>query len=266
MSITKYYFQQNIYQTKLFIIILCFCKIIYANTIFEPNKLPNIDYLQNLNQFNKIDFQNYSDNRIFLMYAYNKIRAGKNDNIKCNKLNIKFDLNKFKIFETSIQKYDFNFLQKINLNYIVFCNNLIINNILAAGFANSEVSTLILNLSIDKNYLERVIHHEIFHMIQSAYQINDFNREWIKQNVPNFNYAGCSSCNVIYDTNFINENSGFLTEYSKSSFSEDQAEVFSFWMLNRNIIHSIIENDKILNKKVVILENFLNKIKFKKND
>ena len=81
---------------KLFIVIFFFSNIIFANTVFEPNKVPNIDYLKKLNQVSEFELETYAKNRIFLMYAYDKIKVGKNENIKCNKLSNKFNLNKIR--------------------------------------------------------------------------------------------------------------------------------------------------------------------------
>ena len=66
------------------------------------------------------------------MYAYDNIKVGEKENIKCNKLRNKLNLNKFNIFNNSMQKYNLQFLQKINMNYIIFCENLTINDILTA--------------------------------------------------------------------------------------------------------------------------------------
>ena len=65
-------------------------KIIYT---YRFTGLPNIDYLKNLNQVSEFELETYAKNRIFLMYAYDKIKVGKNENIQCNKLSNKFNLN-----------------------------------------------------------------------------------------------------------------------------------------------------------------------------
>ena len=108
------------------------------------------------------------------MYAYDKIKVGKNENIKCNKLSNKFNINKFNIFNNSMKKYNLNFLQKINMNYVIFCEHLTINDILTAGIPNPTVSTLILDSAFDDKFFERAIHHEIFHMIQANYDVDDY--------------------------------------------------------------------------------------------
>ena len=53
---------------------------------------------------------------------------------------------------------------------------------------------------------------------------------------------------------------GFLTEYSKSIPSEDMAEIFSFLMVNKNLIEEKIKNDSILNNKVNFIKTNIFKI------
>jgi hypothetical protein len=249
---------------KLFFLVIFFSNIAFANTIFESNQLNNIDYLEKLKEAEKFDFSVYSKNRIFLMYAYNNITAGRVDNIKCNKLN--FEINKFNLLISALKKYDLNFLNKINANYLVLCENLKINNYLASGFANSNFSTIIIDFSIDKNFIERAIHHEIFHIISSNNNTKLLNESWLKKNDDNFIYKKCSNCNSSYSTKLSDEHQGFLTDYSMHSMSEDQAEVFSVWMSDINIFNSLIENDDILKNKINILKKFLYKINFSRND
>ena len=210
---------------KLFFLVIFFANIAFANTIFESNQLNNIDYLEKLKEAEKFDFLVYSKNRIFLMYAYDNITAGRVDNIKCNKLN--FEINKFNLLISALKKYDLNFLNKINANYLVLCENLKINNYLASGFANSNFSTIIIDFAVDKK---------------------------------------CSNCNLSYSTELSYEHQGFLTDYSMHSMSEDQAEVFSVWMSDIDIFNSLIENDDILKNKINILKKFLYKINFSRND
>ena len=198
------------------------------------------------------------------MYAYDNISVGKNNNIQCNKLN--FNIKKFKLLIDSLKKYDLNFLNKNNINYIVLCEKLKINNYLAAGFANNGVSTLIIDFSINKNMIERTIHHEIFHMIASNYNTKILNESWKNQNNNNFIYRKCNDCKFNYSTELSTNLSGFLSEYSKYSINEDQAEVFSFWMSDANLLQKISEEDKIIIKKINILKNFLFEIGFQLNN
>ena len=249
---------------RIFLLFFFTTNIIFANTIFESNQLNNIDYLKELKAAENFDFSTYSKNRIFLMYAYDDILAGKIDNIKCNKLN--FEINTFNLLINALKKYDLSFLNKINANYLVLCENLKINNNLAVGFANSNFSTIIINFSINRDLIERAIHHEIFHIILSNHNTKLLNQNWLKQNDDNFIYTKCSNCNLNYSTELSYKYKGFLTEYSKYSLSEDQAEVFSVWMSDINIVNSLTKNDDILKKKINILKKFLYKINFSRND
>ncbi len=53
---------------------------------------------------------------------------------------------------------------------------------------------------------------------------------------------------------------GFLTEYSKSIPSEDMAEIFSFLMVNKNLIEEKIKKDSILKNKVNFIKTNIFKI------
>ena len=72
----------------------------------------------------------------------------------------------------------------------------------------------------------------------------------MKQNADDFIYTKCLTCNLSYGTEILYEYQGFLTDYSKYSLSEDQAEVFSFWMTDISILNSISKNDVILKNKI----------------
>ena len=51
---------------------------------------------------------------------------------------------------------------------------------------------------------------------------------------------------------------GFFTDYSKTTFSEDMAETFSFIMTNSKLVSDKIQNDNILMDKVFFIkENLL---------
>ena len=51
-----------------------------------------------------------------------------------------------------------------------------------------------------------------------------------------------------------------MSEYAKSTISEDMAETFSFMMSDNNFILDMISKDEILNKKVKLIENLVNKL------
>lgn len=95
-----------------------------------------------------------------------------------------------------------------------------------AGIPDNIMKTLILDTEFNKKYFERVIHHEIFHIINLSYKELFNENEWINFNKKDFQYAKCSTCTDKIDLNTYIDTDGFLTEYSKTTPSEDMAEVF----------------------------------------
>ena len=51
-----------------------------------------------------------------------------------------------------------------------------------------------------------------------------------------------------------------MSEYAKSTISEDMAETFSFMMSDNYLILDMISKDEILNKKVKLIENIVKKL------
>jgi hypothetical protein len=146
------------------------------------------------------------------------------------------------------------------------CEDLSISNINTAAIPDNIMKTLILDIKFDKNYFERVIHHEVFHIINDSFKETFNKEEWKKFNKKKFKYSKCSTCTNKIDLSFYHNTNGFLTEYSKSTASEDMAEVFSYLMkLNPEKIKKIKNNDFILNKKISFIKRKVLKIdkKFK---
>jgi len=80
--------------------------------------------------------------------------------------------------------------------------------------------------------------------------------EWKNFNNKNFEYADCSTCSKKLGLNTYQNTNGFFTEYSKTTASEDMAEVFSHLIMDRYQN----ANDNILNKKVEFIKDKINKI------
>ena len=77
-------------------------------------------------------------------------------------------------------------------------------------------------------------------------------KKWTNYNDKKFLYSKCSTCTNNLGLGTYSVSNGFLTEYSKSTASEDMAEVFSHLMINKNLT---FENDLILKNKI----NFIKK-------
>ena len=232
----------------LFIIIFQFSHVI-ADEIYNLIKIPNLEIYKLKNE-----------NNIRYLNAKGDFKIGVNDNITCKKTN-QGNLNtKFPVIERNIKRYNSKFLKKINLKYIVFCESLYISNINTGGIADNKNRTLIIDIKFNEKYFERMIHHEIFHMIQNSYK-DDFNdKKFSLFNNTDFEYAECSTCSDRLNLDLYENTNGFLTEYSKTIPSEDMAEIFSFLMVNKNLIKEKIKNDTILNNKVNFIKTNLSKI------
>ena len=220
-----------------------------ANEINYLLDIPNLE-IYKLNNTNGIKYLNAKKNFII----------GINNNISCNKAT-KENLNKkFPIIKQNLEIYDSDFLKKINLRFIVLCEGLYISEINTAGIPNHAKRTLILDLNFNEIYFERVIHHEIFHIIQNSFKKIFNETTWSEFNNKKFKYAECSTCSDRLGLDLYDKTNGFLTEYSQSIPSEDMAEVYSFLITNKIDIKNKSKKDSILFNKIKFIESGINKI------
>ena len=228
---------------RAILLLIFFITPLKANTIYNLIKIPNLEIYE-INTKNNLKY----------FYAARPFRLGTQKNIICLNSNKKNYDEKYKIINSNLSKYSRNFLKIINLKYIVLCKNLSISGMYTAGIPDNIMKTLILDIEFNKKYFERVIHHEVFHIINLSYKELFNEKEWINFNKKDFQYAKCSTCTDKIDLNTYIDTDGFLTEYSKTTPSEDMAEVFSHIMFNINIP----KNDSILQrKKEFIIRNIL---------
>ncbi len=217
----------------------------HADTIYNLIKIPNLEI-----------YDIKTPNKLRYLYAKEPFTLGVEKNIKCynSKKNI---LNqKYEIIKKNLNRYSKEFLKKINLKYIVMCEDLSISNINTAGIPDNIMKTLILDVKFNENYFERVIHHEVFHIINDTFKELFDKKVWSNFNVKEFQYAECSTCTDKLGLDTYSKTEGFFTEYSQSTASEDMAEVFSHLMIGLNLDNP----DPILKKKIQFIKNNLFKI------
>jgi len=238
----------NLFKGILLLIILI--TPLKANTIYNLIKIPNLEIYE-INTQNKLKY----------FYAESSFRLGVQKNIICLSPSKKDLREKYKIIYKNLSRYSYNYLKKINLKYIVLCEDLSISGIKTAGIPDNLMKTLILDIKFNKDYFERVIHHEVFHIINDQYSKLFNESEWIKFNNSEFEYAECSTCTEKLGLETYKNTKGFFTEYSKSTASEDMAEVYSHMIfLQKKHINKIRKIDKILNNKISYIENKIKKI------
>ena len=235
---------------KAILLLIIFITPLKANTIYNLIKIPNLKSYE-INTKNKLKY----------FYATSSFRLGVQKNIVCLSSNKKDLERKYKIIYKNLSRYSYSYLKKINLKYIVLCENLSISGINTAGIPDNIMKTLILDIKFNEDYFERVIHHEVFHIVHDQHKELFNENEWIKFNDSEFRYAECSTCTEKLDLETYKKTNGFFTEYSKSTASEDMAEVYSHIIfLNKKKIGQIRKLDLILDNKISYIKNKIKKI------
>ena len=216
-----------------------------ADTIYNLIKIPNLEI-----------YETNTSNKLRYLYAKQPFTIGVDNNINCYNSEKKILNEKYKIIKKNLDRYDQKFLKKINLKYIVLCEDLSISKINTAGIPDNMMKTLILDVKFNESYFERVIHHEVFHIINDSYKEIFDEKIWTNFNIKDFKYAECSTCTDKLGLDTYSNTKGFFTEYSQSTASEDMAEVFSHLMIGADLNN----NDPILSKKIQFIKKILLKI------
>ena len=216
-----------------------------ADTIYNLIKIPNLEI-----------YDIKTPNKLRYLYAKQPFTIGVDNNINCYDSKKEILDQKYQIIQKNLNRYNQKFLKKINLKYIVLCEDLSISRINTAGIPDNIMKTLILDVKFNENYFERVIHHEVFHVINDSFK-QLFNEEiWSNFNIKEFKYAECSTCTDKLGLDTYTDTKGFFSEYSQSTASEDMAEVFSHLMMGVNLNNF----DPILEKKIDFIKNTIQKI------
>ena len=216
-----------------------------SNSIYNLIKIPNLEI-----------YELKTPNKLKYFYAVKPFRLGIQKNIACSNSDKKTYVEKYQIISNNLKRYSKEFLRKINLKYIVMCENLSISGINTAGIPDHVMKTLIIDLRFNEKYFKRVIHHELFHIINDGYKELFDEDKWKKFNEPNFKYTDCSTCSKKLGLDTYKNTNGFFTEYSKTIPSEDMAEVYSHLITG----NYEISDDKILNEKIKFIKDKLKEI------
>ena len=235
---------------KIIFLIFILISSANANTIFYLIKIPNLEI-----------HSSKSTNGLKYLKAIKPFDVGiKDNNVSCFNSSEKNIEKKLPIIKKNLNKYSSIFLNKINLKYIVMCENLSVSQIRAAGVPNITTRTLVVDIKFNEEHFERVLHHEIFHMINDSHKKKFLFEEWKNFNNSEFKYAKCSTCSDRLGLSLLKENKGFVSEYSMSTASEDMAEVFSFLITDKKKIENKALKDPILNKKILFLKKNILKV------
>ena len=230
---------------RLIILSLFFFTQVQADTIYNLIKIPHLEI-----------YDIKTPNKLRYLYAKQPFTIGVDNNINCYDSKREILDQKYQIIKKNLNRYDQKFLKKINLKYIVLCEDLSISRINTAGIPDNIMKTLILDVKFNENYFERVIHHEVFHIINDSFKQLFDEKIWSNFNIKEFKYAECSTCTDKLGLDTYTDTKGFFSEYSQSTASEDMAEVFSHLMMGVNLNNF----DPILEKKINFIKNTIQKI------
>ena len=227
---------------KLILISFFLITPVKSNSIYNLIKIPNLEI-----------YELKTPNKLKYFFAKKPFRLGVQNNIKCTNSDKQTYDDQYQIISKNLNRYSKDFLKKINLKYIVMCEDLSISGINTAGIPDHLMKTLIIDLKFNSKYFERVIHHELFHIINDGFKELFNENEWKKLNDPKFKYADCSTCSKKLGLDTYKNTDGFFSEYSMTIPSEDMAEVYSH-LITGNFKTS---NDEILNKKIEFIKERL---------
>jgi len=227
---------------KLILISFFLITPVKSNSIYNLIRIPNLEI-----------YELKTPNKLKYFFAKKPFRLGVQNNIKCTNSDKQTYDDQYQIISKNLNRYSKDFLKKINLKYIVMCEDLSISGINTAGIPDHLMKTLIIDLKFNSKYFERVIHHELFHIINDGFKELFNENEWKKLNDPKFKYADCSTCSKKLGLDTYKNTNGFFSEYSMTIPSEDMAEVYSH-LITGNFKTS---NDEILNKKIEFIKERL---------
>ena len=134
------------------------------------------------------------------------------------------------------------------------------------GLYDPETWTVFLDSSLWSRWEafgRRGLHHELFHSIDGWTLRGAAGEEdWNELNPPAFRYAPEDKrlrWPLIALAPYAGE-TGFVTRYSMSAGAEDRAEVFSFLMSDPEYLEERMKEDRVLQRKVGALRQFLRRL------
>ena len=212
---------------RLIILYLILSTQLQADTIYNLIKIPNLEI-----------YKTDTSNKLRYLYAKQPFTIGIDNNINCY----------------NSEKKD------LDQKYNIIERNLSISGILTAGIPDHKMKTLIIDIKFNSKHFERVIHHEVFHIINDGFKEYFNEKKWSKLNDEDFKYTACSTCSDKTGLFVYKEFNGFFTEYSKTTASEDMAEVYSHMVSHKDIVEFKTNKDPILKKKVEFIKKNILKI------
>jgi len=170
-----------------------------------------------------------------------------------------------RLLSEQLVHYPAEFAWRIGLKEVVLCDTLSFERADCNAFADVERGRLYLSFGdhVDPAYLKRTIHHEIFHQVDFAYGRRlDADPRWEVLNPPGFRYTqDAETLQANSDAlRTDQELSGFLDLYATASVAEDKAEVYTFLVVDPDLVERRAASDEVIRHKVERIEAMLDRL------
>lgn len=209
----------------------------------------------------EISNKNYIEEN-YIKEKYNiNILYGKDSRESATKVDANIQENDYKIYDNILkikkvlEKYPDSFFVKNNLTIILLdtFNN---NNIALAS--RNKLNEYKIYIRDNENF-ERSLHHELFHIFEYKLNINGNNNfaDWNNFNPKNFQYISSLQTlddKYIYKYLISQDETYFVTKYSKTSEKEDRAEIFAEIMTYKTKPEYLVAGSNISKKAQLIID------------
>jgi hypothetical protein len=151
---------------------------------------------------------------------------------------------------------------RTGLKRVVLCRNLSVDLRPRAGLAVPDAYTLYVDVSLDGQEqltVRRVIHHEVFHLIDVGPNAAADDQAWRQLNPAGFEYKRGTSGMTDDPTVLLSRTAppGFVSKYATVASEEDRAEVFAFLMADPEGLAKKVAENPVVAAKVRCLQSIL---------
>lgn len=177
----------------------------------------------------------------------------------------------YRVVSEELAKYDSSAITSTGLKKIYLVNSLYVDGTYRSGMPEAQFEDA-LYFDIDAkyftsengDYMRRTIHHELRHLadynLYKSYRPQD--SAWLQCNTGPTGYI--NSIESMYkDPTYAHAShpkTGFINGYATSGIDEDRAEVFAYYMTDRNYLYSQASDDASLSCKVAQTEQLLSRL------
>ena len=150
----------------------------------------------------------------------------------------------------------------IGLRSIIICQSLTTDGQTLGGIGLALEGTLYVNARAgarSAKYQRRIIHHELFHMIDALDDGTYVDASWIELNDESFSYGRGG---LVFGRQHrgganYSDIQGFLSHYSTSAVGEDKAEIFASMVVDYDYVEDRANADPVIRAKVERIKEIL---------